>query len=207
MVQVSYIELLSEQARPEPRLCRLLGHVSIYENATRWQRQTMEKIELPFVDEKEKTTREAASGAESGQRWPLTTSVDNSQHVQTFSEFQTMVRSNLENAPLCTVTTTEMTGDSEEGDGSDGGEGSEESEGREFGDGEIGDSISGEGEAGAGIGLPPNAFLLRNGEDVAAEWSSYPIRKGEQMDHSHLWGQLRMLTTTGNEVAFHDFWL
>jgi hypothetical protein len=195
MAQVSYIELLSEHMRPEPRLRRLLGHVSIYENATRWQWQMMEKIELSFIEERERMTRDAATRAGNGQHGPLTTTIDESQRVQTFSEFQAMIRSSLENLPLCTVTEKEMTEDSKESDRSSGSEESEESEGSEVSEGqdiggwEHGDETLEEGERSEAFEVPPNPFLLGDGEDVTAEWPSWPIGKGEQINHPRSWGQ------------------
>jgi hypothetical protein len=196
MAQVSYIELLSEHMRPEPRLRRLLGHVSMYENATRWQRQTVEKIELPFTRERERMTRDAAARAGNGQHGPLTTTVDESQPVQTFSEFQAMIRSSLENLPLYTVTETEMTEDSKESDRSsgseesEGSEGSEESEGQDAEGWEHGDETLEEGEESEAFEVPPNPFLPGDGGDVTAEWPSWLIGKGEQINHPRSWGTI-----------------
>jgi hypothetical protein len=205
MARVSYIELLSEHTRPEPRLRRLLGHVSIYMNATQWQRQMMEDTELSFIEGEERMTSDAASRAESGQRGPLAASVDKPQRVHTFSEFQARIRANSEDLSLCTVTATEMTGDGEESDESSESEGSEESEWCEIGGGDLGDNISGESEDAECIELPPYAFMLGDGKGAAVEWPSWPIGKGAQIYHPQSWGQQpRVLTTSGSETAFFD---
>lgn len=202
---MSYMELLSERARPEPRLRRLLGHVRIYENATRLQQQKMEKSVFSFGEEEEegKRARDAASGAESGRFRPLTASLKEVERVQTFSEFQAMIRSNLEHQPLCTMRVAEITEDSDESDGS------EESEGRESGDEDHGDSISGEGEHRVveRIVLLQKAFMLRDREGLAVEVSSYPITKGEQDDDPRLWERAPMLRSSGREEALYDVWL
>jgi len=159
----------------------------------------MEDLELPFIEERERMKRDAATRAGNGQRGPLTTNMDISQRVQTSSEFQATIRSDLENLSLCTVTATEMlgdseempgdSGDSEESDGSSGSEGSEESEWHDFGGGELAEKILAKGEVGEGVEVPPCAFLLGDGEDIAAEWPSWLIGKGEQINHLQSWGQ------------------
>lgn len=50
---MSHMELLCESARPEPRLHRLLGHISIYESTNRWCHEDNNRV-VDLNNEKEK---------------------------------------------------------------------------------------------------------------------------------------------------------
>jgi hypothetical protein len=105
IIQMSYIELLYEHARPEPRLRRLLGHVGIYGHASRLFQERMQKSIVCFDREEEKMSED-----ESRQSQPVGTSFTEARLVWTFSDFQALIRSKLEHQQLWDVTATEVTG-------------------------------------------------------------------------------------------------
>lgn len=202
---MSYMELLYENARTEPRLRRLLGHVSIYENASRIYWERMQKIAFCLDKGEEKTVED-----ESRQSRPVRTSFTKAQRVQTFSDLQAMSQSKLEHQQLCNVTTTEITEDSDESDESRESDESEESEASESSNDDHDNGIL-NGNAHAVIervGILMKASLSKDSDDLASQMSRSTITKGEQTEDEQLWEyQQQILTQRESEQAFHDVWL
>ena len=111
MLQMSYMELLYEYARPEPRLRRRLGHVGIYENASRL---CGERGQEDVVGHQGR--EKGICGDENHQLWPVRTSSNQVQRARTFSDPQALARPKLEHQQLRTPTETAIT---EVSDGSD----------------------------------------------------------------------------------------
>jgi hypothetical protein len=108
--QISHMEILQEGTRPEPRLCRLLGHISAYDNVEQWRRDNQQKIFLAetaryqqaqIVRLAKPTCQATASGSES----PL--------KLRTLAQFQAAVRSQVEVDKETTVSTEEVLSDSD----------------------------------------------------------------------------------------------
>jgi hypothetical protein len=193
------MELLYEHARPEPRLRRLLGHVGIYETASRLCRERMQKSVFCL-------DRGEAKMVEDGIRpsRPVRASYTETQPVPTFSDFQPMIRSKLQHQQLCDVTTTEIT------EGSDGSDESEEIEASESGDDNHDDRLLSESEHSfiKRVEILEKASSLMDSDDLAREMSKCIITTGEQIDDEQIWGQQqRVLTPIESTQAFHNVWL
>ena len=106
---MSHMELLCEGARPEPRLLRLLGHCSTYENTSRWWQENNKKNVFYTADEKEEARESGVS----------TKRPTDMQSVRDLSEYQTTIQSQLQYPQLPTVTVIEYSVDSDESDESD----------------------------------------------------------------------------------------
>jgi hypothetical protein len=196
------MELLYEHARPEPRLRRLLGHVGIYEHASRLHQERMQESILYFDREEEKMGEN-----ESRQSRPVGTSFTEARPVRTFSNFQALIQSKLEHQQLCDVTATEVTGGKDESDESGESEESADSEAGESDDDDHDDSIFLESEHAV---IKRDEFLkkalsLGDGDDLAREMSRCTITKGKQIDDDQMWEQQqRVLTQSESEEAFYN---
>src|SRR6266516_1501191 len=93
ILQVSHMELLYEGAHPEPRLRRLLDHVSAHDNADRWCQENKRKSIFYIRDHKEKAQEETATaGDTSHQNGMSLKSPTKEQRFRTLSEFQVAIQ-------------------------------------------------------------------------------------------------------------------
>lgn len=199
VLQMSYMELLYEGARPEPRLRRLLGHVTTYENASRWCWQN-QKERASFLDDEGGQDR-GANRADKGRRHQdaiLETTPTQGRRVWTLSELQVTIQSKLEHQPQFTVTATEVTEDSDESGGSD--------------ESEEGDDCSicstDEDPVIERMELLQEAVSLRDSDNRAAEQSRCRSTRGKPDDDRKLWQQPpRVLSDRERKQAFEEVWL
>jgi hypothetical protein len=211
---MSYMELLREHARPEPRLRRILGHVGIYEIASRLYRERIQESVSELGGEEERTGEDEPGGDKSRHRRPVRTSPNEAQRVRTFSEY---IRSNLEHQRLCDVPPTADTEDgnesdesesSDDSDDSDESDKSEESETSESGNDDHAVSILVESAAIERVELFTRALSSRKSDDLTRKMSRATITKGEQDNDGQLSQQQPLLLTRSrSERAFYNEWL
>ncbi len=217
ILQMSYMELLCETARPEPRLRRILGHVGIYENASLLCRSMEERGFCPGR-EVEKTRKDEAGEDESRRCRPVRPSSTKVQRVRTFSGFQAITQSELERRRLCNVTST---GTTEGSDGSDDSDGSDESDESDDSDKSEGSGAAEPGDEGNDdsvlcesehvvierVELVQKAILSRDSNDLSREISRCRSSRGERDDDGQLWQQQpRVFTHVESEQAFYNVW-
>jgi hypothetical protein len=182
VLQMSYMELIHEHARPEPRLRRLIGHVFAYESALRWNRDgTMEGA----FDLSDSEGGDEASADDGYECRPYNISSDESQRVQPFSEPQATTRSWIDMQQAYTVTATEITEDGSESEGSQESQESQRSDTYEVDNEDLVDEMA----VGMAhpviepIELVRNSVLLKPNEDFVAKMSRCTIITGrEQAD-------------------------
>lgn len=113
LLQLSYQELLRESEKAEPRLSRLLGHVSLYENVAHWQTEAETGLR-PFDKGKADVTSEilpASSNAfDFGQK---ANRVRSTATLSTLAEFQAFICEQMESKKVVTVMTEEVCSDSD----------------------------------------------------------------------------------------------
>jgi hypothetical protein len=114
ILQMSYMELLYEGASPEPRLRRLLGHVSTYENTSNWCQEDKKKNFSYVDDEKDKASEEGRVENDGHQNGDFTRDATQVEHVRRWSEFQATIQSQLQHQQLVVVTAEEVTEGSDE---------------------------------------------------------------------------------------------
>jgi hypothetical protein len=214
---MSYMELLREHARPEPRLRRLLGHVGIYEIASRFYRERIQESVSELGGEEERTGEDERGGDKSRHRRPVRTSPNKAQRVRTFSEYQATIRSNLEHQRLCDVPPTADTEDgnesgesenSDDSDDSDESDESEESEASESGNDDHAVSILVESAVSERVEIFTRALSSRKSDNLTKKMSRVTITKGEQENDGQLSQQQpRLLTRSQSERAFYNVWL
>src|SRR5271155_4002008 len=112
VLQLSHMELLCEVERAEPRLRRLLGHISTFENVSHWCKQNqMKKDSNLGGDEEERKDPEMQYNA--GRNGIATTQSTYIPKVRTLSELEAAIGPQLKDRRLVTVTATEVTLDSD----------------------------------------------------------------------------------------------
>lgn len=113
LLQLSYRELFRESEKAEPRLSRLLGHLSLYENVARWQ-AGVERELLPFVklklEEVSGTSPASSDALELGKK---ANRIRSTATLSSLAEFQAFVREQMESEKIVNVTTEEMCSDSD----------------------------------------------------------------------------------------------
>ena len=113
LLQLSYQELFRESEKAEPRLSRLLSHISLHENVARWQ-QEIETGLPPFAKEKEdvfsKTSPASSNAFHLGQK---ANRVRSKATLSTLAEFQAFVREQIESKKFVIFTTEEVCSDSD----------------------------------------------------------------------------------------------
>ena len=113
LLHLSYRELFRESEKAEPRLSRLLGHISLYENVARWQTEVVRGL-LPFVklkpEEASGTSLASSNALELGQK---ANRIRSTATLSTLTEFQAFVREQMESKNIVTLTTEEVCSDSD----------------------------------------------------------------------------------------------
>ena len=212
ILQISYMELLYEDARSEPRLRRLLGHFRIYENASRWCEENNKKSSVSYPDgERETTEEDKAAESQSHQNGACTQKATEMQRVQNVAELEAAVQSQHQHQhqhrQIFTVTTTEATKDSDENDESCSSEESGESDSSDDDeDGSIGQDS--ENPATDRIQFLTKALSFKDKNSSTGELSRYSSVKEEQDDDRTLWKQQpQVLTERESQRAFYEVWL
>src|ERR1700733_4836581 len=119
ILQMSYMELLQEGARPEPRLHRLLGHITTYEKANQWCLENRREGILYVGDKQGKAGDRGATTNDNGRDGFCSKPPPQVQCFRNLSEFQAAMQSQLQNRTLVTVNATEVDGSSDDSDSSD----------------------------------------------------------------------------------------
>ena len=127
LLKISYMEMLYESNRSEPRLNRLLGHVSIYDNVNRWCTENAEK--LSHFEERIKRQK-AQSTLKSTLECPKNTNQSHSVKIRKLAEFQATICAHTEAETQKTVITEDILSKSDSEDEFD----SEETLGDDSGD-------------------------------------------------------------------------
>lgn len=199
MLQMSYMELLYEYARPEPRLRRLLGHVGIYENASRLCREKEQKDVTGLVLEEKGNW-----GEEGGQPRPVRRSSTKIQFARTFLEPQPVIRPKLQDQQLHATIETEI---AEVTNGSDD---SEDSDSSESSDDDHGESFLRENEHMAidGDGPLKKSSSFTSASDLARQMAKCIDTREVQSEDEQLWEQQqRVFTQRESDQAFYSVWL
>ena len=111
LLQLSYQELFRESGKAEPRLSRLLGHISLHENVARWQ-QEIETGLPPFAKGREdvftKTSPAPSNAFHIGQK---ANKVRSKATLSTLADFQAFIREQIENKEFVLLTTEDVCSD------------------------------------------------------------------------------------------------
>jgi hypothetical protein len=117
ILHLSYMELLCEGARPEVRLHRLLGHVSVYENASRWWLES-KMTGLYFVRRYNQDNEGTPSEDCERQNAMVTKAAMQVPHIRSLQEFQAATKSRIQRQ-VVPLTIEEMTEHSHGGSSDD----------------------------------------------------------------------------------------
>jgi hypothetical protein len=214
VLQMSYMELLQEGARPEPRLHRLLGHAIAYENASQWYLENKRECIFYMGDKKEKAGDIRATTDGNGRDGLSSKFPTQMQHFRTLSEFQVAAQSQLKPQMSITVNTTEVDADSDDSDSSDSSDETYESDSHDD-DGHChngNDTRICSYNQDAGIKrvehMTKTLSLNIGGNNKVTDISMYKVAKGEQDDDRKIWEQQpRVFTNSESEWAYDDMWL
>ena len=213
ILQMSHMELLQEGARPEPRLHRLLGHVTAYENASQWCLENRRECIFYMGDKKERAGDKRATTDDNGRDGLSSRFPTQVQYFRTLSEFQAAAQSQLKPRTSITVSATEVNADSDS-DSSDSSDESYESDSHDdddhYHDGNDTSICSHNKDAGMKcVEYMTNALSLKvGGNNKAADTSIYKVAKGEPGDDRKIWEQQpRVFTDSENKRAYDDLWL
>jgi hypothetical protein len=232
ILQMSYMELLQEGIRPEPRLRRLLGHVTTYENANQWCLENRRECIFYTSDKQEKAGDKRATTNDNGRDGLSSKLPTQVQCFPNLSEFQMAMQSQVRGRTLVTVNATEVGADSDDSDSSDSsddgvsGDSSDESVSGDSSDESYeGDShdhddhhdndndprvCSHNSDAGMKrVEYMTNTLSLKVGaNNKATDTSMYRSVKGEQDDDRKIWEQQpRVFTSSESKWAYNDMWL
>jgi hypothetical protein len=214
ILQMSHIGLLQEGARPEPRLHRLLGHTTAYENASQWYLGNKRECIFYVGDKKEKARDIRATTDDNGRDGLSSKSPTQAQYFQTLSEFPVAAQSQLKPQMSVTVNVTEVDADSDDSDSSDSSDETYESDSHDDDDhcyyGNDTRICGHNKDAGMKrVEYVTNALSLEVGRNnKATDISMYKVAKGEQDDDRKIWEQQpRVFTDSESERAYDDMWL
>jgi hypothetical protein len=214
VLQMSYMELLQEGARPEPRLHRLLGHIGAYENASQWCLEDKRECIFYMGDKKEKARDKRATTDDNGRDGLSSKFPTQMQYFRTLSEFQVAAQSQLQPQTLVTVNVAEVDTDSDS-DSSDSSNETYESDSQHDDDDHYHYGIdtricSHNKDAGMKrVEYMTNALSLKvDGNNKATDISMHNVAKGEQDDDRKLWEQQpRVFTDSEIRRAYDNMWL
>ena len=119
ILQLSHMELLQEGARPEPRLHRLLGHITTYENANRWYLENRREGIFYIGGKQGKAGDKGATTNNNGRDGLSSKSPTQVQCFRNLSEFQAAMQSQLQDRTSVTANATEVDTDNDDSDSSD----------------------------------------------------------------------------------------
>ena len=119
ILQISHMELLQEGARPEPRLHRLLGHITTYENASQWCLENRREGIFCIGDKQEKAGDKRATTNDNSRDTLSSKLPTQVQCFRNLLEFQVATQSQLQDRTLVTVNAIEVDADSDDSDSSD----------------------------------------------------------------------------------------
>ena len=111
LLQLSYQELFRESGKVEPRLSRLLGHISLHENVARWQAEVETGLQS-FNDGKEAVLSKKAP--KSNHAFHLEQKADRGRVKATLStlvEFQAFMREQIDSKEAIFVVTEDVCSD------------------------------------------------------------------------------------------------
>jgi len=108
--QISHMEILQEGTRPEPRLRRLLGHISTYDNVEQWRMDNQQQI---FLAETARYQKAQIVPLPKPTCRATVSSSDPQLKLRTLAQFQAAVRSHFEVEKETTVSTEEVLSDSD----------------------------------------------------------------------------------------------
>jgi hypothetical protein len=203
VLQLSHMELLCEVERAEPRLRRLLGHISTYENVSHWCQQNQKKS-VPSLgrDEEGKHPGMQDDTDRNGVAMTESTYVPK---AWTLSGLEAAIGLQLKSQRLVTVTATEVTQDSDSSD--DGDEYEIDSDDIFDDDGIWSDDENLIEEL---IECTNQKLSLRDCNDCAGadDLSPNESTKNVMLQDRELWSQQpRVLSDSESEQAFHRMWL
>jgi hypothetical protein len=214
ILQMSHMELLQEGARPEPRLHRLLGHITAYENASQWCLENKRECIFYMGDKKEKAGDKRATTDDNGRDELSSKFPTQAQYFRTLSESQVAAQSQLKPWMSITVSATEVDADSDDSDSSDSSDETYESDSHDdddhYHDGNDTRICSHNKDAGMKhMEYMTNALSLKvGGNNEAADTSIYQVAKGEQGDDRKIWEQQpQVFTDSESKRAYDDTWL
>ena len=214
ILQMSHMELLQEGARPEPRLHRLLGHVTAYENASQWCLENRRECIFYMGDKKEKAGDKRAATDDNGRDGLSSRFPTQVQYFRTLSEFQVATQSQLKPRTSITVNATEVGADSDDSDSSDSSDETYESDSHDdddhYHDGNDTRICSHNKDAGMKrVEYMTNTLSLKvDRNNKAADISMHKVAKGEQDDDRKIWEQQpRVFTDSESKRAYDDMWL
>lgn len=119
ILQMSHMELLYESTRADPRLRRLLGHVSTYENAHHWCLENKRNDIFYRGAEKEKAKEKRTAVDDSRRNGVSSTFSSQVQRFRTLPKFQVAMQLQPQHRRLVPVSPTEADADSDSSDSSD----------------------------------------------------------------------------------------
>lgn len=213
ILQMSHMELLQEGARPEPRLHRLLGHITAYENASQWCLENKRECIFYMGDKKEKARDKRATTDDNGRDGLSSRFPTQVQYFRTLSEFQVAAQSQLKPRTSITVNATEVDADSDS-DSSDSSDETYESDSHDdddhYHDGNDTRICSHNKDASMKhVEYMTNALSLKvGGNNKAADILMYKVAKEEQDDGRKIWEQQpQVFTDSESKRAYDDMWL
>jgi hypothetical protein len=214
ILQMSYMELLQEGIRPEPRLRRLLGHITTYENANQWCLENRRECIFCTGDKQEKAGDKRATTNDNGRDGLSSKLPTQVQCFRNLSEFRVAMQSQLQGRTLVTVNATEVGADSGDGDSSDSSDESYEGDSHDDDDHHDDDNdpriCSRNSDAGMKrVEYMTNTLSLKVGaNNKATDTSMYKSAKGERDDDRKIWEQQpRFFTSSESKRAYNDMWL
>jgi len=103
VLQKSHMEIVTERSSSQPRLGRLLGHISAYDNAHRWCSENGDQIA-----QSEQEARDIRDRIEQKNDHFYQQNRYRSKSIQTLAQFQAAIRSHFESESQTVVTTAEV---------------------------------------------------------------------------------------------------
>jgi hypothetical protein len=195
ILQMSYMELLQEGARPEPRLHRLLGHITAYENASQWCLENKRERIFYISDKKEKIRDKRATTDDSGHDGLPSKFPTQVQYFRTLSEFQVAAQSQLKHRMSVTMNTTEVDADYDDSNSSDLSDETYESHLHDHDDHCHGGNDTRVCSHNRDAGMKHVEYMMNalswkvGGNNKATDISMYKSAKGEQDDDRKIWKQ------------------
>jgi hypothetical protein len=208
---MSHMELLCESTRPEPRLHRLLGHISIYESTSRWCHEDNNRV-VDLNDEKEKVEVNGRLEKRSDRNESSAKNAASVHRIRKLPKLQAKIQNQQQQHQLVTVTAKEVGECSEESDSCEESELSdscEESELSDSSDESHADCIWSDNQSlvNEHMRFSLKAKSLNDGTKYGKELSRSKATKSEQNDDQKTWiQQPRVLTKSESELEFHSLW-